>query len=237
NTHLHASGRVRIADFGQANLSTEASPALGTFFYMAPEQADLSRQIPDTRWDVYGLGAILYAMLTGHPPRESGAARAALADAPDLGERLRRYREWVYKAPRVEGHRRLPGMDRQLAEIIDRCLDVDPERRLHDAGAVLAALARRERQRRQRPLLVSGFVMQVVLFLLMGGAAVWAAAGAVGKSEQALIAQLLESARVNASLVANGLERDLLARKKVLERFAEDPQLRVATGNADRAKL
>jgi serine/threonine protein kinase len=237
NILLNARCRVLIADFGQAHLSTEASPALGTFFYMAPEQADLSRQIPDTRWDVYGLGAILYAMLTGHPPRESGAARAALAEAPDLGERLRRYREWVYKAPRVEGHRRLPGMDRRLAEIIDRCLEVDPERRLHDAGAVLAALARREQQHRQRPLLVFGFVVQVVLFLLMGGAAVWAAAGAVAKSEQALIAQLLESDRVNASLVANGLERDLVARRKVLERFAKDPQLRVTTARADKAKL
>jgi hypothetical protein len=237
NILLNARRRVLIADFGQAHLSTEASPALGTFFYMAPEQADLSRQIPDTRWDVYGLGAILYAMLTGHPPRESGAARAALADAPDLGERLRRYREGVYRAPRVEGHRRLPGMDRRLAEIIDRCLEVDPERRLHDAGAVLTALSRRERQRRQRPLLVSGFVMQVVLFLLMGGAAVWAAAGAVAKSERALIAQLLESDRVNAALVANGLERDLVARQKVLQRFAADPQLCVATAKADRAKL
>jgi hypothetical protein len=71
----------------------------------------------------------------------------------------------------------------------------------------------------------------------MGGAAVWAAAGAVGKSEQALIAQLLESDRVNASLVASGLERDLVARQKVLVRFAEDPQLRVAVVKADKAKL
>jgi hypothetical protein len=71
----------------------------------------------------------------------------------------------------------------------------------------------------------------------MGGAAVWAAAGAVGKSEQALIAQLLESDRVNASLVASGLERDLVARQKVLVRFADNPQLRVAVVKADKAKL
>jgi eukaryotic-like serine/threonine-protein kinase len=237
NVLLNARRRVLIADFGQAHLSTDAAPALGTFFYMAPEQADLGEQIPDTRWDVYGLGAILYAMLTGRPPRESAEARAALARAGNLDERLRCYRDWVRRAPRPEEHRRLPGMDRRLAEIIDRCLEIDPGRRLHDAGAVLAALARRERQRRQRPLLVFGFVAQVLLFLLMGGAAVWAAARGVQRSEQALVQQLLESDRAAASLVASGLEKDLLARRRVLERFAREKELRVATAGRQTERL
>jgi hypothetical protein len=237
NVLLNARRRVLIADFGQAHLSTEATPALGTFFYMAPEQADLIRQIPDTRWDVYGLGAILYAMLTGHPPRESAEARAALAQAPDLAERLQRYRDWVNKAPRPDEHRRLPGMDRRLAEILDRCLEVEPTRRLHDAGAVLSALARRERHHRQRPVFVFGVVVQVLLFLLMGATAVWAAAGAVRRSEAALIEQLLDSDRVTASLVADGVQRELVARQKVLERVAADPDLQAATQQADRAKL
>ena len=237
NILRNARGRALIADFGQAHLSTEASPALGTFFYMAPEQADLSRQIPDTRWDVYGLGAILYAMLTGHPPRESAAARAALAETTDLAERLQRYRAWVNKAPRPDGHRRLPGMDRRLGEILDRCLEVEPTRRLHDAGAVLSALARRERHYRQRPVLVFGVVVQVLLFLLMGAAAVWTAASAVRRSEEALIEQLLDSDRVTASLVASYVQRELIARQKVLERIAADPELRMATQKADRANL
>ncbi|MCI0458532.1 MAG: protein kinase [Gemmataceae bacterium] len=235
NVLLNARNRALIADFGQAHLSTEACPALGTFFYMAPEQADLARQIPDTRWDVYGLGAILYAMLTGRPPREAPTVRADLGATSDLDQRLGCYRRWVEKAPRPDEHRRLAGMDRWLVEILDRCLEVDPQRRLHDAGAVLEALARRERQRRQRPLLVFGFVAQVLIFLLMGGIAAWAATAAVARSESALIEQLLESDRVAAALVANGVQEQLRARLGLLEHFALDPALReaVVAGNAD----
>src|SRR5262249_23530065 len=109
NVLLNARRRVLLADFGQAHLSTDAAPALGTFFYMAPEQADLGPQIPDTRWDVYGLGAILYAMLTGRPPRESAEARAELARTSSLPERLHRYREWVRRGPRPPGRRPAPG--------------------------------------------------------------------------------------------------------------------------------
>ncbi len=58
--------RPRLADFGQSRMSHEQTPSLGTLFYMAPEQADLNA-VPDARWDVYALGAILYCMLCGFP--------------------------------------------------------------------------------------------------------------------------------------------------------------------------
>ena len=59
NILLDQDHRPRLADFGQSRLSHEQKPALGTLFYMAPEQADLEA-VPDVRWDVYALGAILY---------------------------------------------------------------------------------------------------------------------------------------------------------------------------------
>src|SRR5262249_20925330 len=146
NVLLDARGRAVIADFGQAHFSSDASPALGTFFYMAPEQADLTRQIPDTRWDVYGLGALFYALLTGHPPREDEAFRRHLGGTAELSHRRHRYREWIRQAPRPDEHRRVRGMDPALADILDRCLEIDPDKRLRDAGEVLAALDRRERR-------------------------------------------------------------------------------------------
>src|SRR5262249_56925557 len=113
NVLLDARGRAVIADFGQAHFSSDASPALGTFFYMAPEQADLTRQIPDTRWDVYGLGGLFHAMLTGHPPREDVGVRTELGSRTALPSRLTRYREWGRKAPKPTGHRQVLAMDRQ----------------------------------------------------------------------------------------------------------------------------
>src|SRR5690606_20160783 len=53
--------KPRLADFGQSRLSHEQRPALGTLFYMAPEQADLEA-VPDASWDVYALGALLFTM-------------------------------------------------------------------------------------------------------------------------------------------------------------------------------
>ncbi len=237
NILLNARRRVLIADFGQAHLSGDVAPALGTFFYMAPEQADLGRQIPDTRWDVYALGAIFHAMLTGHPPRESPEARAELAATTNLPERLRRYRACVERAPRPGEHRHVPGMDRRLADILDRCLEVDPGERLHDAGAVLAALARRERQHRQRPLLAFAFTAQVLLFLTLGAAAVWAAGDAVARSQAAVTEQVLESDRVAASVVANGLEREMLMRRTLLEQFAAEKDLADAIAAHDLHRL
>jgi hypothetical protein len=237
NILLDARRRVLIADFGQAHLSSDATPALGTFFYMAPEQADLARQVPDTRWDVYGLGAIFHAMVTGRPPYDDARFRDELGKTMELSLRLRRYREWIRHAPRPEAHRRAPGVDRRLADIIDRCLEADPARRLPDAAAVLAALNRRERQLRQRPLLVFGFVAQLVLFLVMAGLAAWAIESGIAQSQDALIDELLQSARVKASLVAGGMEEDLLNRKTILERYADDKSLRRATQARDPAAL
>ena len=66
NVLRDARGKALLADFGQAHLASDLTPALGTFFYMAPEQADLSVTIPDTRWDVYAPGGPLFH--DGHGP-------------------------------------------------------------------------------------------------------------------------------------------------------------------------
>jgi serine/threonine protein kinase len=200
NVLLKARKRVLLADFGQSQLCGEATPALGTFFYMAPEQADLAKQIPDTRWDVYGLGAIFYAMLTGKPPREDDGVREELGRIKRLPERLAAYRAAVQRAPLPDKHRGVAGMDRHLADILDRCLEIDPVRRLRDAGAVLAALTRRERLQSQRPLLVFGFVAQILVCLLVGGMAFWGTQNAIRHAEEGLQAQLAQDAVVRRSM-------------------------------------
>ena len=70
NILLDARGRALVADFGQAHLASDLSPGLGTFFYMAPEQADLSTLHPRHPLGRLRPRRLFYAMVTGQPPHE-----------------------------------------------------------------------------------------------------------------------------------------------------------------------
>src|SRR5205823_4883947 len=81
-------------EMGQA---TQAGAVLGTPGYMAPEQAEGRLDLQDARTDVYGLGAILYHLLTGAAPFTGG-------DTPTVLDRMRheaprRPREVMREAP------------------------------------------------------------------------------------------------------------------------------------------
>jgi len=237
NILLDARGRALVGDFGQAHLASDLSPVLGTFFYMAPEQADLKETIPDTRWDVYGLGALLYAMLTGQPPRSDSDIRDRLANATGLSQRLQLYREYLQSAPSPCAHRRVKGVDRHLAAIIDRCLEIDPGKRLHDAGAVLAELERRRRILRNRPVLLFGLLAPLFLLLALAGVGHLALTHGLERSESALVEQLQQSDLATARLVANVVEDELDGRRLHLERKAGQKRLRAALHRRDGNEL
>src|SRR5262249_10021410 len=134
----------KIADFGLAKRLDLAGPTVtgqivGTPGYMAPEQADsrLHRASPAT--DVYGLGAILYELLTGRPPfvGESplDTVRRLLSDDP--------------APPRLLN----PRVDRDLETICLKCLDKDPEKRYASAQELADDL---ERYRDGEPIRARG---------------------------------------------------------------------------------
>jgi len=227
NILLDQDGKPRLADFGQSRLSHEQVPALGTLFYMAPEQADLSA-VPDARWDVYALGAVLYAMLTGQPPHRTPELLHALEQARDLEERLAIYRRSIRKAEPVSAHRRVPGVDRALADIVQRCLEPDPQRRFPNVQAVLDALDAREVRRARRPAMVLGAVGPLLLLAVVSLFAWQGFKTAVRQHEAELMERALANNQLSALRVADIASKELQRRFEAVEQVAASPPLRQA---------
>jgi hypothetical protein len=121
-------GLPRLVDFGlAAHVGSSALRTIsGTPPYMAPEQARGQWERIDARTDIYGLGAVLYTLLTGVPPHPGASQRVALEHA----------KEGEVKPPR-EYDRSIP---RPLESIVMRALAADPNQRYATAANMRQAL-------------------------------------------------------------------------------------------------
>jgi serine/threonine protein kinase len=127
NIIIDGDGRVRVADFGLAKHAdqgslTDAGAILGTPDYMAPEQAFGDPAEVTERADLYGLGAVLYEMLTGRPPL-TGATPLAV---------LRKLEEEDPLPP----SRHNPEISREVDALVLKALEKDPARRQASARAL-----------------------------------------------------------------------------------------------------
>ena len=134
NILLDAKGEPHLTDFGLARLVesestvTRTLEVLGTPSYMAPEQAAGNNTKLTNATDVYGLGAVLYQLLTGHPPFAGGTTY----------ETIKLLLETEPRPPRLWNAK----VDRDLSTICLKCLEKSPQRRYSSALALAEDLER-----------------------------------------------------------------------------------------------
>lgn len=134
NILLGQEGQTHVTDFGLAkcmqgdNQLTATGQILGTPSYMPPEQAAGRMTEVRASADVYSLGAILYATLTGHPPFQ--------ADNP-----LDTVVQVLERDP-VAIRQLNPAVPRDLETICLKCLQKDPAKRYQSAAALSDDLGR-----------------------------------------------------------------------------------------------
>ena len=123
---------AKILDFGLSRFDatdekdalTKTGLIMGTPSYMAPEQAQ-GRRV-DQRADIYGLGAILYRMLTGRAPFEEDSPHATILA--------------VMNSEPARPRALVPSIPPHLELVMERAMARDPQQRFADMAAFEQAL-------------------------------------------------------------------------------------------------
>ncbi len=231
NVLLDGENNPKIVDFGLARMidregMTLTGAALGTPSYMSPEQASGSEHTgPIT--DVYGLGAILYACLCGHPPFRGPSTMATLSmvmtERPTSLQQLRR------------------DVPTDLETICDKCLEKEPTSRYQSAALLAEEL---DRFLSGRPILARPVPVWTrftrwcrrnqMVASLSGGVAVALVAGIIVSSYFAVLAsqraktaeQASEVARQHSNLALQSLRTVIRSVQEKLKTIPEARKVR-----------
>jgi serine/threonine protein kinase len=214
-TALDTAAGTTIRPARDADQETQAGSLLGTPAFMPPEQAIGAVDRIDARSDVFSLGGILCAVLTGWPPYVADTAEAT--------------RQLAARARLDDTHARLAacGAESELVALCRRCLASEPDDRPRDAGEVAAAVAalraaaeerarqadldrvRAAEQGKRRRVLLAASGAVVVVLLAGLSASLWQMVRAMDAEGQA---------KSNAAAASE--ERDLKAKALQAERKA-----------------
>jgi phosphate transport system substrate-binding protein len=173
NVYVSRNGKVKLDGFGASNPLLADTGTSANFFagttYMSPEQI-VNPKSMDQRSDIYSVGMLMYQMLSGEVLRSESSTiiqlmRQTEEDLPDIREKL-------------------PEIDRELAEAINRSVSRSPDHRFQNGDEFIAALeryqhrdaldnARKEKvladKTRRRKLVVRGAAAIILLACLSWG--------------------------------------------------------------------
>ncbi|MGE5213222.1 MAG: protein kinase domain-containing protein, partial [Nitrospirota bacterium] len=222
NILLDAKGDPHLTDFGLARLlETESSvtrttETLGTPSYMAPEQAGGEQAQLSNAIDVYGLGAVLYQLLTGHPPFLGKTTYETIRQVLDTDPRQ----------PRLLN----PKVDRDLSTICLKCLEKDPRQRYTSALALAedlehwlrheptqarraGILIRANKWIRRKPL-VAALIVSLVALAAVVGWNIWTSQFATSPAITGIAVLPFEnlSNDSNDASLADGIQDDILTK-------------------------
>ncbi|HUO86310.1 MAG TPA: protein kinase, partial [Thermoanaerobaculia bacterium] len=161
NVKVEPRGKVKVLDFGLAKAlepepgssaaaslahsptltyqATQAGVLMGTAAYMSPEQA--RGQAADRRADIWAFGVVLYEMLTGRMAFPGDTLSDNLASV------LKSNPDWALLPPTVHP---------EVRRLLQRCLEKEPDRRLHDIADVRVTLADAAAGRLPEPTVAEG---------------------------------------------------------------------------------
>jgi serine/threonine protein kinase/tetratricopeptide (TPR) repeat protein len=219
NVLIDANGKVHLTDFGLAKLIekestiTNTQDLLGTPSYMAPEQITGAKELTSAM-DVYGLGAVLFEMITGRAPFLASAKY----------ELIRQVLESEPPRPRSLNRK----VDVDLETICLKCLEKEPGRRYSSALALAEDLERwlrkepvqarrhgilmRGRKLIQRNLTTAALVASLGIVAIALGLTVWKAHPVTLPNGIAVLPfENLSDANESASLT-DGMQDDILTK-------------------------
>jgi len=131
NLLLDDLGRIHITDFGFATFVNRRSPARisvgGTLGYMAPEQLDPAWRAIGPRTDIFGLGAVLFALLAGRPPFSGTSVPELLLDM-------------FQKSPRLSLSQLRTDVSPAVDSLCLKCLALSPADRFTDAESLARSI-------------------------------------------------------------------------------------------------
>jgi serine/threonine protein kinase/WD40 repeat protein len=146
NVLLDENGQAHLADFGLARLAelegiTLTSAILGTAAYLPPEQACGGAGAATTAGDIYGLGTVLYELLTGQPPFTGSSVAEILRKVQEEEPAPPLSRKSEIRNPKLETQRSIPNEQSPLGRGTSRAGMLNAQSPIPSAGYARMAIS------------------------------------------------------------------------------------------------